>query len=124
MVSRFGAVRLRRQVRADLARHTPIMPGTAAVPAYDGVVTTRGLQEWACLLPQELPFSAIARFWRRRPSGLNDQARNPAASRFQRGCQRGQQVARRRFAIAPVTALAVIDARHIGGLGVEHGAEV
>lgn len=27
VVSRFGAVRLRRQVRADLVRHTPIMRG-------------------------------------------------------------------------------------------------
>ena len=37
------------------------MPGNAVLPAHTGVVTTRGLQEWACLLPQELPVAAVAR---------------------------------------------------------------
>src|SRR4051812_38406955 len=37
------------------------MPGNAALPPHNGLIITRGLQEWACLLPQELPFAAVAR---------------------------------------------------------------
>ena len=36
------------------------MPGNAALPPHNGIIT-RGLQEWACLLPQELPFVSVAR---------------------------------------------------------------
>jgi hypothetical protein len=31
------------------------------LPEHEGMITTRGLQEWACLLPQELPFSTAQR---------------------------------------------------------------
>jgi hypothetical protein len=31
------------------------------LPPHHGMLITRGLQEWACLLPQELPFAAVAR---------------------------------------------------------------
>ncbi len=34
------------------------MPGNAALPAHNCIIITRGLQEWACLLPKELPFPA------------------------------------------------------------------
>lgn len=37
------------------------MPGNAVLPPHEGVVITRGLQEWACLLPGELPFASAAR---------------------------------------------------------------
>jgi hypothetical protein len=37
------------------------MPGNAALPPHRGIIITRGLQEWACLLPQELPFASVAR---------------------------------------------------------------
>lgn len=37
------------------------MPGNAVLPAHNGLIITRGLQEWACLLPQELPFGSVAR---------------------------------------------------------------
>jgi hypothetical protein len=37
------------------------MPGNALLPAHEGQVITRGLQEWACLLPQDLPFAPAAR---------------------------------------------------------------
>ncbi len=37
------------------------MPGNTALPAHNGIIITRGLQEWACLLPQELPFASAAR---------------------------------------------------------------
>lgn len=31
------------------------------MPAHEGMIITRGLQEWACLLPQDLPFAPVAR---------------------------------------------------------------
>src|SRR4028119_771439 len=37
------------------------MPGNAVLPPHNGIIITRGLQEWACLLPQDLPFAAVAR---------------------------------------------------------------
>jgi hypothetical protein len=40
---------------------THIIPGNAVLPPHNGIIITRGLQEWACLLPQELPFVSVAR---------------------------------------------------------------
>jgi len=37
------------------------MPGNAGLPEHEGQVTTRGLQEWACLLPRGLPFGTAQR---------------------------------------------------------------
>src|SRR3954468_11316306 len=54
---------------------TPMMPGNAVLPAHQGIIITRGLQEWACLLPQELPFSSVARLlgWQtQEPEVLSD----------------------------------------------------
>ncbi len=38
-----------------------VLPGNALLPAHEGIIITRGLQEWACLLPQDLPFAPVAR---------------------------------------------------------------
>jgi hypothetical protein len=38
-----------------------VIPGNAVLPPHNGIIITRGLQEWACLLPQELPFVSVAR---------------------------------------------------------------
>ena len=38
-----------------------MIPGNAVLPPHNGIIITRGLQEWACLLPQELPFVSVAR---------------------------------------------------------------
>ncbi len=38
-----------------------MLPGNAVLPAHHGIILTRGLQEWACLLPQELPFASVQR---------------------------------------------------------------
>jgi hypothetical protein len=38
-----------------------VLPGNALLPAHEGMIITRGLQEWACLLPQDLPFAPVAR---------------------------------------------------------------
>jgi hypothetical protein len=40
---------------------THIMPGKRVLPPHRGIIITRGLQEWAWLLPQELPFAAVGR---------------------------------------------------------------
>ncbi len=61
VASRFGTLTLSRQVcqQGDPATH--ILPGNAVLPPHHGIIITRGLQEWACLLPQELPFVSVAR---------------------------------------------------------------
>jgi hypothetical protein len=38
-----------------------MIPGNAMLPSHNGIIITRGLQEWACLLSQELPFASVAR---------------------------------------------------------------
>jgi hypothetical protein len=37
------------------------MPGNAVLPAHNGMVITRNLQEWACLFPMDLPFTTVKR---------------------------------------------------------------
>ena len=37
------------------------MPGNTVLPEHGGMIITRGLQEWACLLPQDLPFTTAQR---------------------------------------------------------------
>jgi hypothetical protein len=37
------------------------MPGNAVLPAHQGIIITRGLQELACLLPQDLSFDTVTR---------------------------------------------------------------
>ena len=61
VVSRLGVVHLPRQVcyLPGAERHT--LPGNARLPEHAGQVTTRGLQEWVCLLPQDLPFGTAQR---------------------------------------------------------------
>ncbi len=50
-----------RQVCTHPDSQTHALPGNAVLPPHHGMIITRGLQEWACLLPQELPFAAVAR---------------------------------------------------------------
>ncbi len=61
VASRLGVVDLSRQVcyLPDAKQH--VLPGNAALPEHEGQVTTRGLQEWVCLLPQDLPFATSER---------------------------------------------------------------
>jgi hypothetical protein len=58
---RFGQFHLQRLVCAHRDRRPHALPGNAFLPPYHGMLVTRGLQEWACLLPQELPFVPVAR---------------------------------------------------------------
>ena len=66
VASRFGTLHLRRQVCAHTDGRPHVMPGNALLPAHQGIVITRGLQEQACLLPQDVPFVTAARLlgWR------------------------------------------------------------
>ncbi len=61
VASRFGVVSLCRQVLVHSATNTHVVPGNAVLPAHEGRITTRGLQEWACTLAQDLPFVTVAR---------------------------------------------------------------
>jgi len=38
-----------------------MLPGNAVLPPHAGIIITRGLQEWSCLLPQDLSFEPVAR---------------------------------------------------------------
>ncbi len=61
VASRFGILELPRQVCQHEPSQSHTMPGNAVLPEHQGMVITRGLQEWACLLPQDLPFEVAAR---------------------------------------------------------------
>ena len=61
VASRLGVVYLPRQVcyLPGVDRHT--LPGNAGLPEHEGQITTLGLQEWVCLLPQDLSFGTTER---------------------------------------------------------------
>ena len=61
VASRFGTLDLSRQVCVHPATQQHVVPANAVLPPHHGILITRGLQEWACLLPQELPFASVAR---------------------------------------------------------------
>jgi hypothetical protein len=61
VASRFGTLELARQVCQHPDTHAHVMPAHVVLPAHHGMIITRGLQEWACLLSQELPFAPVAR---------------------------------------------------------------
>jgi len=61
VASRFGLLHLSRQVCVDPRTQSHTMPGNAVLPPHGGIIITRGLQELACLLPQELSFEPVAR---------------------------------------------------------------
>ncbi|MGB9880493.1 MAG: hypothetical protein ACPLRM_07005 [Anaerolineae bacterium] len=61
VASRLGVVYLPRQVCYLPEEDRHLLPGNQGLPAHAGQVTTRGLQEWACLLPQDLPFGTAER---------------------------------------------------------------
>lgn len=61
VASRFGTLHLNRQVFAPLADGAHVLPGNALLPPHHGIIVTRGLQELACLLPQDLSFDTVSR---------------------------------------------------------------
>lgn len=61
VASRLGILHLPRQVCYHPATGTHTLPGNALLPVHNGMIITRPLQEWACLLAQDLPFETVAR---------------------------------------------------------------
>ncbi|MBA3946687.1 MAG: hypothetical protein H0X37_19255, partial [Herpetosiphonaceae bacterium] len=61
VATRFGTVELSRRVCYHPVIQSHHVPSNVLLPPHGGMITTRGLQEWACLLPQELPFASVAR---------------------------------------------------------------
>lgn len=61
VVSCFGVVELSRQVCVEVETQQHRMPGNAVLPVHQGMLITRGVQEWACLLSQEVSFATVAR---------------------------------------------------------------
>ena len=74
VASRLGVVYLPRQVCYLPGEDHHLLPGNQGLPAHAGQVTTRGLQEWACLLPQDLPFGTAERLlgWMTRDPHVGD----------------------------------------------------
>jgi hypothetical protein len=100
VVSRLGVVQLPRQVCYLPGADQHTLPGNAGLPAHTGQVTTRGLQEWVCLLPQDLPFGTTARLlgW------MTHDPETMSATQVRRWvCQHGQLI--RQAEQAEVTAL-------------------
>jgi hypothetical protein len=60
VATRWGKLILNRQCLQD-AEGAHLVPANQLLPEHGGCLITRGLQEWACLLPQNLPFSTVAR---------------------------------------------------------------
>jgi hypothetical protein len=54
-------IQLPRQVCYNAEADCHVLPGTTALPPHNGQVTPRGLQEWVCLLPQDVPFATAQR---------------------------------------------------------------
>jgi hypothetical protein len=87
VASRAGLLHLRRQVCYDREAGRHCFPSKALLPPHEGMVITRALQEWACLLSLDLPFDAAQRLlgW------LTGEARILASSELRRlVCQHGQ----------------------------------
>ena len=69
---RLGILQLHRQVCFNRWIDKHVMPGNAILPKHHGTIITRGLQEWACLLPLDLPFATVDRLlkWQTRSSEM------------------------------------------------------
>ena len=61
VASRLGRIQLSRQVCSQVDGQGHVMPGNAVLPAHHGLIVTRGLQEWACLLSQDVSFATATR---------------------------------------------------------------
>lgn len=61
MATSLGVVLLRRQVLFDRQRGEHTLPGNAWLPSHTGMLVTRRLQEWACLLGSDFPFATAQR---------------------------------------------------------------
>jgi hypothetical protein len=76
VVGRLGTVYLPRQVCYHRGSEAHTMPGNRVLPEHQGPVTTRGLKEWACLRPQDVPFGTAQRLlgWQTKEEGVWSEA--------------------------------------------------
>ncbi len=70
VVSRFGRLHLPRQVLTHRTTKTHVLPANAVLPAHEGVVITRGLQEWAACWRRTYPSPRSPACWAGRPRML------------------------------------------------------
>ena len=61
VATRFGVVHLARQVCENFKNDHHVLPGNDGLPIHQGHITTRGLQEWICILPQDVSFATAQR---------------------------------------------------------------
>ena len=61
VATRFGIVNLPRQICKNYKQNHHVLPGNDGLPSHRGQITTRGLQEWVCLLPMDLSFASAQR---------------------------------------------------------------
>ena len=72
MVTSVGTFRLARQVLYDPQGHVHSLPGNAWLPPHQGIILTKRLQEWACLLGRDFAFPTARRLlgWQAGEEGL------------------------------------------------------
>jgi hypothetical protein len=61
VASSVGVLRLERQVLFDQEQGRHLVPSNAWLPAHQGLLITRRLQEWACLLGRDFSFATAER---------------------------------------------------------------
>jgi hypothetical protein len=61
VATRLGVLHLPRQVCFLRAEGRHVLPGNRLLPAHTGMLITRALQEWACLLALDLPLATAQR---------------------------------------------------------------
>jgi hypothetical protein len=61
VATRLGVLQLPRQVCFLRGEGRHVMPGNRLLPAHTGMLITRALQEWACLLALDLPLATAQR---------------------------------------------------------------
>jgi hypothetical protein len=58
---RLGIIHLSRQICFNRKTDRHVIPGNAVLPDHHGMIISRSLQEWACLLSLDLPFAVVDR---------------------------------------------------------------
>jgi hypothetical protein len=83
VASRLGILYLPRQVLEGKEGVGHLLPGNDLLPEHTGMVITRGLREWACLLPLDLGFETVQRLlgWITREARVLSEREVPALAR-------------------------------------------
>lgn len=57
VASQLGIIHMPRKICHRTGQNSHTVPGNAILAAHGGMIMTRSLQEWACLLSRDLPFT-------------------------------------------------------------------